>query len=282
MRLHLPEGGGDSYDWDNGITDGIAFTPSATATYTVTGTDVNGCENTAVVTVTVHDLPTIVANASSAQICIGEEVTLTGSGGDSYVWDNGVTDGVAFAPTNTITYTVTGTDANGCENTAVIDVVVIDVPKPEISVSREDNFEAVLTSSAATGNQWFEEGVLIPDATEQTFTVTDLVDFYTVQVTVDGCLSEMSDETYVYILDAGNFSTLRIWPNPASNVLNIDLGDKLNSERITVHDVAGALVLDQKIIVGTGQVEIDIGQFERGVYFLNIDGIDSIYRFIKN
>ena len=32
----------------------------------------------------------------------------------TYLWDNNVSDGVAFSPTATATYTVTGIDANGC------------------------------------------------------------------------------------------------------------------------------------------------------------------------
>ena len=77
-EITLTGGGADTYVWDNGVSDGVAFAPSATTTYTVTGTDANGCENTATVTITVNDLPTITANATSLEICIGDEVTLTG------------------------------------------------------------------------------------------------------------------------------------------------------------------------------------------------------------
>ncbi|MEZ4937633.1 MAG: hypothetical protein R2799_08575 [Crocinitomicaceae bacterium] len=95
----------------------IQFHPEATTTYTVTGTDVNGCVNTAQQTVTVNPLPNIDAGVDQT-VCPSEMVTLTGSGGASYVWDNGVTDNVAFtAPASNTIYTVTGTDANGCVNT---------------------------------------------------------------------------------------------------------------------------------------------------------------------
>ena len=52
-----------TYTWDNGITDGTAFTPTATATYTVTGTDAYGCIATDAVDVTVNALPTVDAGA---------------------------------------------------------------------------------------------------------------------------------------------------------------------------------------------------------------------------
>jgi len=112
------------YAWDNSVTNGVAFTPLATATYTVTGTDGNGCTNTDQVTVTVNALPTVNAGADQSA-CSGSSVTLTGTGtATGYAWNNGVTNGVAFTPMSTMTYTVTGTDGNGCTNTDQVTVTV--------------------------------------------------------------------------------------------------------------------------------------------------------------
>ena len=115
------------YSWDNGINNGLPFTPSATTTYTVTGTASNGCSNTAQVQVTVNALPTISAGSNQA-ICLGTAITLSGSGAVSYSWNNNVSNGVAFTPTATTTYTLTGTDANGCSNTAQTTVTVNPIP----------------------------------------------------------------------------------------------------------------------------------------------------------
>ncbi|GBL35771.1 hypothetical protein EMGBS15_13660, partial [Filimonas sp.] len=41
----LSGGGATSYSWSGGITNGLPFIPGATATYTVTGTDANGCSS---------------------------------------------------------------------------------------------------------------------------------------------------------------------------------------------------------------------------------------------
>ncbi len=124
----LTASGAGSYVWNNGVTDGTAFTPTSTMTYTVTGTDANNCQNTDQVTVTVNPLPVINAGADQS-ICAGTDVTLSGSGGATYVWTNGATNGQAFQPAiGTNTYTVTGTDANGCVNTDVITITVLPVP----------------------------------------------------------------------------------------------------------------------------------------------------------
>ncbi len=127
----LTGGGTDSYVWDGGATDGVPFTPGTTGTidFTVTGTDAtSGCENTATVSVTVHETPLVEANATTTEVCIGESVTLTGSGADSYTWTGGIFDGVSFTPgaLGSTTYTVTGTTAFGCTASATIEISVID------------------------------------------------------------------------------------------------------------------------------------------------------------
>ena len=109
--------GGNSYTWDNAVTNGNPFSPSVTTTYTVTGTSSDGCINTDQVQVLVNPIPTVFAG-NDITICTGASISLTGSGADTYSWNNGVIDGVSFVPSSTIsTYTVVGTTAAGCENT---------------------------------------------------------------------------------------------------------------------------------------------------------------------
>jgi hypothetical protein len=114
-----------SYSWSGGISDGVPFIPVSTMSYTVTGTDINGCSNIDSVTVNVNPLPSVTANASATTVCAGTMITLTGIGtATSYSWSGGVTDGVAFAASSSQSYTVTGTDANGC---SAMDSVAITV-----------------------------------------------------------------------------------------------------------------------------------------------------------
>lgn len=71
----------------------------------------------------IHPQPTISAG-NDQLICLGTSVTLSGSGGISYTWDNGVTNAISFTPSITTTYTVTGTDGNGCTNSDQVTIVV--------------------------------------------------------------------------------------------------------------------------------------------------------------
>ncbi|MBC7695306.1 MAG: gliding motility-associated C-terminal domain-containing protein [Burkholderiales bacterium] len=129
-------GNASSFNWSGSVIDGTAFSPTSTASYTVTGTNAtSGCTNTAVQTVTVNSLPLVIANASNSVICDGSFVTLTASGANSYSWSGGISNGVAFTPTTTSTYTVTGTDLNNCVNTAVNTITVNSLPTTTVSTT---------------------------------------------------------------------------------------------------------------------------------------------------
>lgn len=141
----LTGGGAVTYTWTGGITNALAFTPSSSGAYTVTGTGANGCKNTAITNITVAN-PTVTANASPTSICPGGNTTLTGGGASTYTWTGGVTNGVAFNPPSTSTYTVTGTDLNGCTNTASVTVSVVS----SLTVTANSSAPAVCAGSSLT------------------------------------------------------------------------------------------------------------------------------------
>jgi hypothetical protein len=111
--------GASTYTWSGGISDGVAFSPTATASYTVTGTATTGCTNTAVNSVTVNPLPSVAVNSGS--ICMGSNFTMVPSGAATYTYSSG---SAVVSPTTNTSYTVTGTDALGCSANAVSNVTV--------------------------------------------------------------------------------------------------------------------------------------------------------------
>lgn len=85
--ITLTASGALTYAWNpttdlssGGIGDSVSATPSATRTYTVTGTNLFGCTNTASVTVTRGTAPIIAtASASALTVCPSAPVQLTGA-----------------------------------------------------------------------------------------------------------------------------------------------------------------------------------------------------------
>lgn len=167
--------GAQAYTWNNGVTNSAAFIPVATQTYTVTGTDANGCTNTDQVLVTVKPLPTVSAGADQI-VCTGSSTTLSGSGAVSFTWNNGVTDDVAFTPAANQTYTVTGTGANGCTNTDQMTVTVVALPA--VSAGNDQTVcigsAITLSGSGAQTYAWTNaaDGTPFIPLTSATYTVT--------------------------------------------------------------------------------------------------------------
>ncbi|MBR4135936.1 MAG: InlB B-repeat-containing protein, partial [Bacteroidales bacterium] len=105
------------YTWNDSV-----FTAAGEKTTTLQA--VNGCDSVVTMILTVNPLPEVAINttAENNAICSGTTATLTASGAETYVWNTGdETASIEVAPTQTTTYTVTGTDANGCENTGTVE-----------------------------------------------------------------------------------------------------------------------------------------------------------------
>jgi hypothetical protein len=124
QAVSLSASGAVNYTWTPGLPFAIVqVTPAITTTYVVNAIDNFNCPLSAMVTVSVNPLPNVAASANRTSICKGEPVTLTAIGASTYSWNTGSTTAVTTTtlivdiPT---TFTVVGTDANGCAATATV------------------------------------------------------------------------------------------------------------------------------------------------------------------
>ncbi len=127
--------GADSYLWNTSSTATfITVNPTSNTTYSVTGTNSNGCKKTETFTVQVNPLP-IVTISGNTTVCNGTPTTLTASGAQSYEWGAGLSSSASInvSPNSNTVYTVTGTDSNGCVNTKAVQVVVNAIPSASVS-----------------------------------------------------------------------------------------------------------------------------------------------------
>ena len=179
--ITLNGSGALTYSWNNGVTNAVAFTPVSTATYTVTGTNLQGCTGTATTTVTVNALPVVSAGVDQT-VCGGSSVTFTATGATNYVWNNGATGASLTVQTGTnlssTSYFVTGTNSStGCSSNDVVLVNVLGLPNVfagnDLTICFGDS--VILTGSGAISYSW-TNGVInnspfIPQLT-QTYTLT--------------------------------------------------------------------------------------------------------------
>lgn len=210
---------GHNYVWSNGATT-AAITVVAGGSYTVKDS-ISGCPGPssvpAVVMVTpLPPTPFISAN-QALSFCEGGNVILTSSAAHSYLWSNG-------ASTQSITVTSGGSffvkdSDQGCSSAPSSPVSVTVKPLPNVPViTQNDN---VLRSSAATGNQWYYNGTIIPGATGNQYTYSSPGSYSVTVTNVDTC--SVASAGYSARLSNGTITTLRngdpflhgLYPNPA-------------------------------------------------------------------
>lgn len=169
-----------------GTTTVMSYTASTSFSIVASGTNPCGTVSTTVSAVLVNTLPAVSASASPTAVCTGSLLTLTGGGATSYSWSNGVTNGSAFTPTASLTYTVMGTDINACTNTATINVASIN--NPTVSVTGNSvaclNKANTLMASGANTYTWLPGSIANSTINAQPLTNAS----YTVNATAsNGC-----------------------------------------------------------------------------------------------
>jgi len=172
--------GANTYTWSGGVSNSVPFTPAASGIYTVTGTDLNGCSNTATANLVVNPQPMVTYSVlPNDTICMGSTITLSGVGANTYVWTGGITNSVSFTPASTGSYIVTGTDINGCTNTATANIIVNPQPVVSYSISSNDTVcdgsNITLSGTGAITYSWtggVVNGVSFFPVSSGTYTVT--------------------------------------------------------------------------------------------------------------
>ena len=131
--LILTGSGAVTYAWNNGVSDGVSFTPTTTQTYNLSGTDANGCINTGVITIPVNPLPIITPiSAAANSLMVGANMILNGTATNgspnyNYTWTSSnptiaIINGSSSSPTligvkeGLVGINYYAVDANGCRS----------------------------------------------------------------------------------------------------------------------------------------------------------------------
>lgn len=279
--------GANTYIWSSGVIDGAAFTPMGTLTYTVTGTSLSGCTNTTTISIEVLPLPSVgFLVTPNDSICEGSSLTLAGSGATFYTWSGSVSDNISFIPLSSSVYTVTGTDAFGCSNTASVGITInpnpnvnlgADVvqPNPPVILDAGSGFSTYLwnDSSITQTNSVSTNGTYIVTVTN----ANGCSDSDTIQVTFTAGINSANDKQEI----------IQLYPNPSNGILNLHLQNMdLSTYNLSIIDLAGRIVYLQYNILHVNNVDklVDVNHLKSGVYILQINANDKSHsqRFIIN
>ena len=174
--------------WDNGSTEStITVSPTTTTTYSITSSNEN-CSEERSVTVTVNDVPSVVAS-DDVSICEGSSVILTAEGEGDFIWSNGMTGtSISVSPSVTTTYTVTASNECATEVTDEVVVIVseaIDLNVDEDYISICSGESVVLTANSNAPLVWSTG-----ETTSSITVVPNEMTIYTVSSNNDNCFEE--------------------------------------------------------------------------------------------
>ncbi len=267
--------GGYTYQWQK---DGVNI-PGATAaqyyantsgSYAAVVTNGSCVATSPAIAVSVTPGPPVAVTPSGPlSFCQGGMVTLTTNRGVnySYTW---LLNGIRLpADTNaSITsaisgiYTVIVNDGNCTTASAAFTVNVNPFPVAVVTVTGGN----VLGTSAFSSYQWYRNGVIIDNATGQTYAATR--DGYYSVVVSDalGCTATSAVQRITSLSignPSGNDRHVRIYPNPATSYLIIDAGSSLVDAAITT--------MDGRVLSVTANAgRIDVEALAQGMYLVRI------------
>jgi hypothetical protein len=119
--VNLYASGATTYSWSNGFNmQNTSAFPIANTNYTVIGGTTYGCTSSAVVSVTVVQLPNIIALSTSSVLCAGQQATLMATGAFTFTWNpGGVGASITVSPNASTQYTISGKGNMNCFNSTV-------------------------------------------------------------------------------------------------------------------------------------------------------------------
>jgi PKD repeat protein len=148
--------------------------------------------------------------------------------------------------------------------------------KPIITVN-----ESILTSSSIEGNKWYLDGNAIPNENQQMYTVLTNGE-YVVRVTNDAtCFTESDPLEFSSVgLTEIVLLQIKLYPNPTSGTLYIDLNSDIDGASVFIHDLNGKEVLSF-VNQSSTQTILEINGLEKltnGIYSIVIESGTVIQR----
>ncbi len=188
---------GATYTWYNGSTPIIGVTTETynatiSGNYSVKLNNIGCTVPSNSVSLVFNPLPTLSITTTSSTICAAQSVSINVSGASTYLWTGGGNNATyTVSPLVNTIYSVTGTDANNCSNTATISIVVNPTPTVQITASQLaicPSETATLTLSGALTYTWTDNSTSISYTVSPTTNTT----YSVIGADVNGCIGNAS------------------------------------------------------------------------------------------
>jgi hypothetical protein len=249
----------------------------------ITVNGINSCGDGAISTlaITVNSLPGTADSISGlTSVCQSQSAVIytvpTIANATSYIWSLplGAT-GTSSSNSITVNYGISAVSGNitvnghnvfgdGAISTSAIGVNA----KPSTSIITQNG--TMLHSDAIKGNQWYNQNGFINSATNQDYTVSVTGDYYVI-VTLLGCSSDASNIINVILTDievTENNKSIKIYPNPVSNELIIEIEGNNGKVNFEILNLIGQVVFKGTL---TEKTVVQTSSFAPGVYVIKLE-----------
>jgi len=175
------------------------------------------------------------------------------------------------------------TTVGGCDSTVLLELTVFEVDTT-IAVSSENPLTLEANANSATF-QWYDCNLNqnIEGATAADF-VPSASGSFAVIVTQNGCVDTSACYSAIVSSTLSNIFdfSVNVFPNPANDVVHIQLGKWSESILVELIDVTGSVQLSQ-VVQNSKDFSIPVQQLPNGIYMVNlsIDGKTGFLKLLK-
>jgi hypothetical protein len=288
-------GSATSFTWDNNLTAASTNTvsPSATTSYTVTGSDGSGsgCVSTATVKVTVVQVPPKPTISSNAIMCIGKSQTINATNAGNFQV-NWLDANNAVLTSNSPSYAINNISADVTVKAQYQDLVnncysdykpvTIKMAKaaftiPATTVSQYSTLTATNASLNSTSYAWTMSGGVnenqkFTDA-NATFNFNILGAKTIKLVAINASCKDSTSKTVTVVKASGindiqSTDQILVYPSPFTDVVNVDLTARNKDVTIAIYNLSGAKVAEKEIKMATGIEVLNTSTLPAGIYII--------------
>jgi hypothetical protein len=212
--------------------------------------------------------------------CAGSPAVLSTNYSNSIVWQPGNQTSQNIDVIQPGTYQVSFSNECGTSLSEPFEVSFETLP-PQPSIIY--NVGTASLQSSEIGNyfyNWYLNGILLTDSVSSSIVPSQLGNYTLVISSFNGCSSDVSEAFSFQSLkveDLKNERNLHVFPNPASNFVEIENPQNIDLPLI-IFDELGRLVLNRKIKPGKNQVYFDLPS---GVYTISFSNKATRLQVIK-
>jgi hypothetical protein len=242
--ITLLASGANNLIWNGSIANDTTFVPNASATYVVSGESSLGCFGSDTLQVFYGNFPDL-NGGPDLSVCFGQEVTLTGTGGIFMYWDFAI-DGIPFIPQTSGSYVLFGASNEGCQSTDTVFVSVNEATSNTITASAIDSY--TLNGQTYTASGTYSQVLTNTAGCDSLLTLNLTLDFTGLDENVGAALS--------------------VYPNPAQDIIFLNVDPALIGSNILICDAFGRILLESTL--QKEETRLDLREFATGTYLIKV------------